>query len=59
MALRKYEDIRKSVLRRFQYEFPGEKVSDSPFAIYVLHLYCEMVELHELFRYIKKTGKEQ
>ena len=58
MALRRYEDIRKSVLRRFQEDFPGEAVSDSVFSIYVLHLYCEHVELHELHKHLLRTGTD-
>jgi len=50
MRVRTFEEIRKTVIKAFQRDFPGEKVSDSVFSVYILDLYCKLIENYELYR---------
>lgn len=58
MRVRSNEEIRESLLKSFQKDYPGEKVTDTPFSIYVLDAYCRLVEIHEFYRHMMQTRND-
>ena len=54
MPLKRYDVIKNNVINQFKKEFPGEIALDTPFSVYVLHLHCEFLELHELAKELNK-----
>jgi hypothetical protein len=58
MRVRTYEEIKKGVIDKFTTEYPGESVSSTPFSIYILDIYCTLVETHELYRYMVRTNND-
>jgi hypothetical protein len=55
MRVRTSEEIKKKVISNFQKDFPGEKISDSAFSIYILDEYCRLMEIHEFYRHMVRT----
>ena len=58
MPLKRYDVIRKNIINQFKKEFPGEQTLDTPFSIYILHLYVELLELQEIGKELLKSGKK-
>jgi hypothetical protein len=58
MRVRTYNEIRKGVIEAFQRDYPGETIHSDAFSIYILDIYCKLIEDYELYRYMIRTGND-
>jgi len=50
MRVRTYAEIKEHVIESFRKDYPGETIHNCPFSVYVLDIYCRLVETHDLYR---------
>lgn len=55
--VRTYEKIKADTIAQFNRIFPGEKVHETVFSEWCLHMYCELIERFDLYKDFQKTGK--